>query len=398
MLARLNALFLLLLLASLAIFEPEAQTVRAGFTLVGIVDGGKPSGATLSPDGALTIVSDDSGAPMRYVISLAWIKDRLPDIAQDDLLSIEVEVLPDGTLVATSISNLSDREGTVNDGLSTGSRRVREQPRQPAGSDASNDGPPTATTTPDSTPTPTAVTTTTVSSTPSSTVSSTPTDTAAATPSATATPTVTSTPAATSTPTVTLTPVPPVAVDDSTTVFEDSGANAVAVLTNDTGSGPKSIASVTQPASGTVTITGGGTGVSYAPNTNYCNAPPSAMLDTFTYTLVPGGSTATVSVTVTCVDDNPVANADSPTVTEDAGPTAIDVLGNDTDVDGGPISITSVTQPAHGTVVITGGGTGLTYEFNAPDCTLLTGPVTFTYTLTPGGSTATVSVTVFCVA
>ena len=98
-------------------------------------------------------------------------------------------------------------------------------------------------------------------------------------------------------------------MNDSATVAEDSGASAVAVLANDTDvdAGPKSIASVTQPANGTVVITGGGTGLTYAPNANYCNSPPGTTPDTFTYTLTPGGSTATVSMTVTCVDDPPVA-------------------------------------------------------------------------------------------
>ena len=41
---------------------------------------------------------------------------------------------------------------------------------------------------------------------------------------------------------------------------------------------------------------GGGSGVSYTPNANYCNSV-SGIPDTFTYTLAPGGSTATVSVT-----------------------------------------------------------------------------------------------------
>ena len=65
-------------------------------------------------------------------------------------------------------------------------------------------------------------------------------------------------------------------------------------------------------------ITGGGTGLTYQPNPNYCNDPPGTTLDTFTYTLTPGGSTATVSVTVTCVDDPPVAVNDTATVVEDA--------------------------------------------------------------------------------
>ena len=44
---------------------------------------------------------------------------------------------------------------------------------------------------------------------------------------------------------------------------------------------------------------------------NYCNNPPGTTLDTFTYTLTPGGSSTTVTVTVTCVDDPPVAVADA---------------------------------------------------------------------------------------
>ena len=90
-------------------------------------------------------------------------------------------------------------------------------------------------------------------------------------------------------------------------MLEDAAATAVGVLANDTDpdAGPKSVQSVTQPANGTVVITGGGTGLTYQPNPNYCNTPPGTALDTFTYTLT-GGSTATVSVTVTCVNDEPV--------------------------------------------------------------------------------------------
>ncbi|HSU84958.1 MAG TPA: IPTL-CTERM sorting domain-containing protein, partial [Thermoanaerobaculia bacterium] len=194
---------------------------------------------------------------------------------------------------------------------------------------------------------------------------------------------------------------PPVANDDAATVAEDSGATPINVLANDTDpeSDPFTIASVTQPANGTVAITGGGTGLTYTPNANYCNQPPGTALDTFTYTLTPGGDSATVTMTVTCVDDAPVAVNDSATVVEDSGATAVNVLANDTDVDAGPISIASVTQPANGAVVITGGGTGLTYQPNANYCNLPPGTTldTFTYTLTPGGSTATVSVTVTCV-
>ena len=193
----------------------------------------------------------------------------------------------------------------------------------------------------------------------------------------------------------------PVAVDDPATVTEDDPATAVPVLANDTDvdGGAFSIASVTQPANGTVVITGGGTGLTYQPNPNYCNTPPGSTLDTFTYTLTPGGATAPVSMTVTCVDDNPVAVADAATVNEDSGASAVDVLANDFDIDAGPISITSVTQPANGAVIITGGGTGLTYQPNLNYCNNPPGTTldTFTYSLTPGGATTTVTITVTCI-
>src|SRR4029079_527938 len=130
----------------------------------------------------------------------------------------------------------------------------------------------------------------------------------------------------------------------------------------------------------------GGTGLAYQPNANYCNQPPGTTLDTFTYTLTPGGSTATVAITVTCVDDPGTAVNDGATVAEDDPATAIAVLANDTDPDGGSL-VTSATQPANGAVVITGGGTGLTYQPNAGYCNTPPGTTldTFTYTLTPGG-------------
>jgi VCBS repeat-containing protein len=195
--------------------------------------------------------------------------------------------------------------------------------------------------------------------------------------------------------TVTCSDDAPAAVNDVATVNEDSGANAIDVLANDTDpdGGSISITSVTQPANGTVVITGGGTGLTYQPNANFCTA---GAPETFTCTLTPGGSSTTVSLTVTCVDDNPTAVADAATVMEDSGANAMNVLANDTDADGGPISIQSVTQPANGTVVITGGGTGLTYQSNANFCTP-GAPETFTYTLAPGGSSTTVTVSVTCV-
>lgn len=97
--------------------------------------------------------------------------------------------------------------------------------------------------------------------------------------------------------------VQPTAVDDSKTLLEDAGATAIDVLANDTDpdGGPKAVTAKTDGAHGKVAITGGGAGLTYAPAANYCGA------DSFTYELN-GGSSATVSVTVTCVGDLPAGS------------------------------------------------------------------------------------------
>ena len=61
-------------------------------------------------------------------------------------------------------------------------------------------------------------------------------------------------------------------------------------------------------------------------------------------------------------DDPPTAVADQATVAEDAGASAIDVLANDTDPDGGQLELASVDAgpAAHGTVVIDPDKQGLT--------------------------------------
>ena len=100
----------------------------------------------------------------------------------------------------------------------------------------------------------------------------------------------------------------PTAVNDSATVAEDSAATAVNVLTNDSAlpdvGETLSIASVTQGASGgVVTITGGGTGLTYAPAANFNG------IETFTYTIGDGNggtATATVTMTVTAANDPPI--------------------------------------------------------------------------------------------
>ena len=154
----------------------------------------------------------------------------------------------------------------------------------------------------------------------------------------------------------------PVAVNDSTTVGEDSGATLIFVLTNDTDvdGGPIAVSSVTQPANGTVS--NNGTDVTYTPNANYCNNPPGTSPDTFTYTLTPGGSTATVSVTVTCA-------ADPPDVTTSGGSLAYTENDPATPIDPG----LTVTDPDAG-AMITGATVAITANFaGAQDVLALTG-------------------------
>lgn len=95
-------------------------------------------------------------------------------------------------------------------------------------------------------------------------------------------------------------------------------------------------------------------------------------------------------------DQPPTANPDTATVNQGAPATTLNVLANDANADGGPMSIGSVTQPANGSTAVTGGGTAVTYQPNAGYCNDGINTDDFGYSLQPGGSTATVAVTVVC--
>src|SRR5690606_16089304 len=95
------------------------------------------------------------------------------------------------------------------------------------------------------------------------------------------------------------------AVNDSYNVLEDSLTNALDVTANDNaGVNGAVVDSVTQGAHGAVSIVNAGADVDYVPSADYCGS------DSFTYTLV-GGSTATVYVTIECVNDAPDFNLNS---------------------------------------------------------------------------------------
>ena len=184
---------------------------------------------------------------------------------------------------------------------------------------------------------------------------------------------------------VTVTPVndPPEARDDRAETPEDTPL-VIDVLSNDTDADGERlrVASVTAPENGTATLVSGG--VRYAPALNWYGE------DRFTYTAAdPGGlsSEATVRVTVTPVNDPPEAVDDAAETLEDAA-VVVDVLANDSDMDGDPLTVVSAGPAAHGATAIAGGGVRYSPALN------WSGTDRFSYTIAdPGGLTATATVT-----
>ncbi|WP_283193223.1 tandem-95 repeat protein [Rhizobium sp. AN80A] len=211
---------------------------------------------------------------------------------------------------------------------------------------------------------------------------------------------------ATATVSGTVTPVNdiPVAVADSFTTPEDT-AVTFDVLGNDSDVDGDTL-TVTAinganiAAGGVVAVTGGtvrlnanGT-LTFTPTANFNGSP------SFTYTISDGNggtATATVSGSVTPVNDAPVAVNDSFTTLEDTAVT-FDVRGNDSDVDGDALNVTAI----NGTAIVSGGSvaiTGGSVRLNANGTLTFTsaanynGTPSFTYTISDGnGGTATATV------
>ncbi|MFM2611498.1 tandem-95 repeat protein [Vibrio campbellii] len=188
--------------------------------------------------------------------------------------------------------------------------------------------------------------------------------------------------------TVTVNPIndAPVANDDSAVTDEDTPVT-IDVLPNDTDvdGDTLSIVNASVPADqGTVEIVDGK--LVFTPADNFNGEA------TISYTVSDGEleDSAEVSVTVNPVNDAPVANDDS-AVTDEDTPVTIDVLSNDTDVDGDTLTIVNASVPVdQGTVEIVDGKLVFTPADN------FNGEATISYTVSDGAleDSAEVSVTV----
>ncbi|NML27147.1 retention module-containing protein, partial [Zoogloea dura] len=180
----------------------------------------------------------------------------------------------------------------------------------------------------------------------------------------------------------------PVANPDAATTPEDTPIT-LPVLVNDTDpeGDPLTITNASvEPGKGTVTINPDGT-LTYTPAPDYNGQT------TITYTVSDGKggtSTTTVTVNVTPVNDPPVARPDAATTPEDT-PVTVSVLGNDSDPEGNPLTVTGATvDPGRGSVTVNPDGT-LSFT-PAPN---YNGPAVITYTISDGqGGTATSTVTI----
>ena len=185
------------------------------------------------------------------------------------------------------------------------------------------------------------------------------------------------------------------ATADSFSVEEDNTlSDTVAANDSTTSGGALSYALDTGVSNGSLTFNADGS-FAYTPTANYNGS------DSFTYTVTDAASgestTQTVSITVTPVNDSPVAGDDSITVVEDTPFTStIDLDANDTDVDGDALILVAGTfaTTQGGTIVIAADGT---YTYTPP--ANFNGTDSVDYTVTDGSLTdvGTLTITVTAV-
>jgi VCBS repeat-containing protein len=153
---------------------------------------------------------------------------------------------------------------------------------------------------------------------------------------------------------------------------------------------------VTGPGHGSLTLNADGS-FSYTPSADFAGS------DSFTYRAGDGTLTsnvATVAISVTAVNDVPVAAGDAFSTAEDTVLTvaAPGVLGNDADPDGDPLTAVLVTGPSHGSLTLNANGSfsytpaadfagSDSFSYRASDGSLSSNPVTVTITVTATNDT-----------
>ena len=174
----------------------------------------------------------------------------------------------------------------------------------------------------------------------------------------------------------------PVAVANTLTVDEDSSISNTDVIANDTDveDDTLTLTAVSTDGTGTVAVNSDGLSVDYTPAANFNGT------ETITYTVSDGTDTSegTFTITVTAVNDAPVAIEDSLEVIEDSTLTSTDVIANDTDIDGDTLSLTAVSTDGTGTVAVNSDGLSVDYTPAAN----FNGTETITYTVSDGTDTS----------
>jgi len=187
---------------------------------------------------------------------------------------------------------------------------------------------------------------------------------------------------------------PPVAVDDSIIATEDVlFTSAVDLDFNDTDVDLDAltvVAGTFTTAEGGILVLAADGSYTYTPATNY-NGP-----DSIDYTVSDGTSTdvGTLNITVTAVNNMPVAVDDSASTTEGVMVTIANVLTNDTVINNATITSYDTTSTNGGTVTYNGDGT-----FDYTPLVGFVGDDSFTYTLcdddTPTPSCDIATITIF---
>ncbi len=181
----------------------------------------------------------------------------------------------------------------------------------------------------------------------------------------------------------------PIAQNNSYSTNEDAPLtiSAPGVLGNDSDpeSSPLTAQLATQPAHGSVTLNADGS-FSYFPSSNYAGA------DSFTYAAFDGSrlsAPATVSLTVTAVNDAPDAGADNYSTPPNQTlsiPATSGILSNDSDAEGTALTLTLVSTTANGTLSLLADG-----SFTYSPTTNFVGTDTFTYQISDGSLSSAVT-------